>query len=63
MLNQRLRRLLNIRPTSDQRILLARVMHGINPCSAEWFVYYFHLFEAGIANAIPIFKCMKNIYI
>ena len=63
MLNQRLRRLLNIKPTSDQRILLARVMHIINPCSAEWFVSIFHSFEAGIANAIPSFKCMKNIYI
>ena len=31
----------------------------VNPCTAELFVTIFHLFEAGIANAISSFKWMN----
>ena len=30
--------------------------HRINPCAATLFLSIFHSFEAGIADAIPIFK-------
>ena len=38
-------------------------IHHLNPCADEWFVFIFHSFKAGIANAISSFKLRKNIYI
>ena len=31
----------------------------VSPCPAEFFIFYFSLFEAGIANAIPSFKYLN----
>ena len=37
--------------------------HSINPCAATVFSSIFHSFEAGIADAICIFKRKKNMYV